>query len=213
MGGPIGHRSVLARRDIPARAGRAVPEARRARSACGPPAPLQQVLEGDRIVVVDVGRSEQQCHGSAVGEARQHIDIRLPGRQLSAVSPLKFVPPHRVVMKPPPQLRARRDLLQPYVDPGLLLPKSARPEAIDQNPYTILRLRRRIGALDRNIRTWSAAICRRAGHSTSPASIKWRKSRGRNAMLARVRRSRTARKACNASSRTPCSLQQFVMAH
>src|SRR6185295_10595900 len=68
-------------------------------------------------------------------------------RELRAVAATKLVPAVRVMAEPGAQLGARRDLLEPFVEPGLRLADAARPQPVDEDPCAVRSFGRLVGAL------------------------------------------------------------------
>jgi hypothetical protein len=63
----------------------------------------------------------------ASGELAQVVKLLRVPAQLRAIAPLEIAPAGGVVPKLFPQLGAGRDLLEPVIDPGFLLPQAPRP--------------------------------------------------------------------------------------
>src|SRR4051812_21871702 len=64
---------------------------------------------------------------------------------------MKFFPARRVMTEPLSQLRARREILGPVIDRGLLLLDAAWPQPIDQDARAVLPCGRIVSALQPNV--------------------------------------------------------------
>src|SRR5919107_176139 len=91
------------------------------------------VLQDECIVVglvpglVDEG---DRTLAGAAAEILQHLWLM---GELRPVAAAKLVPALGVMPEPRAEPGARRDLLEPFVEPGFRLADSARPQAVDQN--------------------------------------------------------------------------------
>ena len=75
--------------------------------------------------------------------------------ELQAIAAAELVPALRVVAEPPAQIGGWRDFLDPLVELGLGLSKTARPQAIDEDSSAVCCSGRVISALEPEVR-WSA---------------------------------------------------------
>src|SRR5438045_3988645 len=71
--------------------------------------------------------------------------------ELVDVAPAKLGEAAGLVAKPLSERAARRQLLLPLVELGLLLRDTARPEPIDENAIPVLSRRRFVGALQADV--------------------------------------------------------------
>ena len=107
------------------------------------------VPQDDGLVVFSVFRAEEKrdlaffCGGAEGGKGL------FPVPQLGAISLPELVPLFGIMSEPFPKLGARRDVLQPDVDPGLFFCKAARPEPVDEDPRAVAPLRGFVNALER----------------------------------------------------------------
>src|SRR5579875_832357 len=95
-----------------------------------------------------VARGIDQGHRAAPAELAQLA--QRPGilRDLVAIALAELRPALRVVTEPAPQGRARRDVLEPDIDGGLLLREPARPQPLHQHALAVAALPRQINPLD-----------------------------------------------------------------
>jgi hypothetical protein len=93
-------------------------------------------------------RTEEERYFSRRHKIRQTIDCGVIGAELLEVSLLKLTPAVWVMAKPDPEAGARRNVLQPYVDAGMLLREPARPDTVDEHPRVIRALGRLVDALN-----------------------------------------------------------------
>lgn len=87
-------------------------------------------------------------HVHLEAKLEQLPDRRLIGRQFLAAGDFETVPARRVVAEFPAQRVARRNLLEPEIDPGFRPCQTARPEPVDQHALAVRPRRRVVGALD-----------------------------------------------------------------
>jgi hypothetical protein len=80
-----------------------------------------------------------------------------PTGELGTVAAPELAPTFRVVSEPFAKLGARRDLLEPLVEPGFRLADPARPKAVNQDAVAILGLRRVVGSLEPDVRSGDRA--------------------------------------------------------
>jgi len=88
--------------------------------------------------VLDVAGRGEQDDGSVARDVAQVLHDVARGRvpQLVAIAALEVGEALRFVPIPPAQLVARRDVLRPLVEVGVLLLHAARPEPVDEHPVT-----------------------------------------------------------------------------
>src|SRR5690606_24841192 len=101
----------------------------------------------DRIVMFGVARGVKQGDrplARNVAKLRQRFLLLL---QFLGVAAQKLRPALRPMAEPFAQLRARRELLAPFIDGGALLAQTARPQPVDENAQAVLRGRRVIDPL------------------------------------------------------------------
>ena len=101
-----------------------------------------RIDEGDRTLA------------GAAAEILQYL--RVIG-ELRAVPAAKLVPACRVMAEPCAEFGARRDLLEPFVEPGFRLADSARPQAVDEDSCAVGFLGRFIGPLQPDVRSGDRA--------------------------------------------------------
>src|SRR5690606_33010388 len=109
---------------------------------------LEILLERDGVVVDVVLRAEYERDGSGAAKLDQTIEPIGVSLELRVISLAEFVPAVRRVPQPLAKLVARCGLLQPFVDRGVFLTQSARPQAIDEDAPAVRLRRRVVRALD-----------------------------------------------------------------
>src|SRR5574341_424322 len=90
---------------------------------------IQELFQGDGVVACRLTRGEQEGNRIPFRAPAQLREIvGLPRRhELVPVAEPELLPFAGVVVVPLPQDVRRREILSPFVDPGRLLPDSARP--------------------------------------------------------------------------------------
>src|SRR5690606_6031003 len=97
----------------------------------------ENVPQHDRVVVLLVARGAEEGHVAAAAELAERFERRAVALELRLVPLAKLLPPVHGMTEPFAQLRARRDVLQPIVERGLLLAQTARPDSIHENPASV----------------------------------------------------------------------------
>ena len=110
------------------------------------------VLEDESIVVSLVPGRIDEGDRTLAGAAAQILQRILVMGQLRAVAAAKLVPAVGVMTEPSAELGARRNLLDPFVEPGFRLADSARPQAVDQYSCAVGFLSRFVGPLQPDVR-------------------------------------------------------------
>ena len=111
-------------------------------------APTSQVgVERDCIVVLGIARREKERHPAPPDGASKRRDCAIFRIELTRISASELGPPGRVVIEPTAQGGARREILQPEVDPRVRFGDAARPQAVYQDPQAIIVRRLLVGAL------------------------------------------------------------------
>src|SRR5690606_18112550 len=82
-------------------------------------------------------------HGPGTAKLLEPLEPFRVLLELRMVALAELVPAFGRVPEPLAQLRARRELLQPFVERGVFLAQAARPQAVDEDSPAV-RLRRRI---------------------------------------------------------------------
>ena len=110
-------------------------------------------------MVVDFvpGRVDQRHWAFAGTAVEVPKGFGMPG-ELQAVAAAELIPALRIMSEPPAQIRSWRDFLDPLVQLGLGLAKTARPQAIDEDSSAVCRFGRVICALEPEVRCSALAI-------------------------------------------------------
>src|SRR4051794_12859889 len=107
---------------------------------------LQLLLERDRVVVLGVLGAEDQGDVASFGPPDQLLERARTLLEFPGVTLPELVPFLRVVPEPFPEAGARRQILEPYVDPEVVLGDAPRPDAVDQNATAVALRGRFVGA-------------------------------------------------------------------
>src|SRR5208282_1169578 len=112
--------------------------------------PLQPLLQYDGIVVLFVARRIKQGNRTTSQPVEQFPCrcFRHPALQFDEIGSAKRVPIIRLAVKALTQRVARRDVLEPQVNPRLILGNAARPKAVNQYACPVARVRRLVNALE-----------------------------------------------------------------
>lgn len=97
----------------------------------------EEVAKYHGFIVGFIAGRIDQCYGSVPRKGAELLQTFWLMRQLSPITALELLPTVWIVPKPPPELRARRDLLDPSIDCGIRLSHAARPKPIDQDAGAI----------------------------------------------------------------------------
>ena len=100
---------------------------------------LELPREHHRVVVRLVVRRVDERDGTVSRSIRELGERRTRGLgvQLSLVALAKLGEPARIVTEPSPELVARRDVPEPFVEMGIGLAEPARPQPFDENAITV----------------------------------------------------------------------------
>ena len=101
----------------------------------------------DRLVVVFVARAIDERHGAALGRGDDRRPKRASAGELCAVSLLELGPLCRIVREPASERVARTELGEPRFDIDPILRDTARPQAVDKKPLSVLGTRGFVDAL------------------------------------------------------------------
>ena len=104
---------------------------------------LEPGLQRDGIVVVLVAGGIEQGDRALAQPVSQLARRRLGRRalQLRLIGDDELLPVRRPGMEAPAQRVARRDVLEPEIDPRLVAGDAARPQPVDEDPRPVLRRR------------------------------------------------------------------------
>jgi len=100
------------------------------------------------VVLLRILRSKEEGDGPLFRLSAELFQYCAVGLQLLPVAFPEFLPPGGIMAEPGPELIARRDLLQPFVDPGPVPGNTPGPEPIHQDPPAVASRRRVIDPLD-----------------------------------------------------------------
>ena len=115
------------------------------------------VPQHDGIVVNLVPGRIDEGDRTLAGAAAEILQyLRMPG-EFRAVAAAELVPAVRVMAEPGAELGARRDLLDPFVEPGFGLADAAWPQAVDEDSRAVAFFGRFIGPFERDVRSGNRA--------------------------------------------------------
>jgi len=77
--------------------------------------------------------------------------------ELGAVAAAELVPAVRIMAEPSAELGARRDVLDPFVEPGFRLADPARPQAVDEDSCAVTFFGRLISTFEPDVRSGDRA--------------------------------------------------------
>src|SRR5262249_41002463 len=99
-----------------------------------------------RIIALSVGSPEQQSHAPFPGRVADLSEHFLFTFQFNEVPALELFPFRSIVSKPAAQFVRGSTLFRPLVDCSFRFRQTARPEPVDENASTVIRLWRGICA-------------------------------------------------------------------
>src|SRR5687767_3733606 len=111
----------------------------------------KQIAKHDHVIMELVARAVEQRRGPFADGILQRLQGLAVRIEFAAVAALEFAPSLGIVAEPFAQSRARRDLLQPEIDGGLLLREPARPETINEDAAAVVIRFRLVDALDHKL--------------------------------------------------------------
>jgi hypothetical protein len=79
--------------------------------------------------------------------------------ELLPIAALELLEALRIVAEPAPELRARRELARPLVEPCLLTTDAAGPEPVDEDAIAVVLGGRVVRALERDVELGQRAFC------------------------------------------------------
>ena len=98
---------------------------------------FEVLFERDRIVVFGVLGAEDQSDRASPGSLEELLERIRTLFELAAVTLLELVPLRGIVPEPLSEAGARRQILEPGVDPEIVLGNAPRPDPVDQHPVAI----------------------------------------------------------------------------
>src|SRR6516164_4436484 len=111
----------------------------------------EQVLQHHGVVMGLIMGREHECDPAVLRQRTQPIELVRMLPNLRLVAAPEFLPPRGIMSEPLAQSVAGRDVFHPFIDGGIGLFHSSRPQPVDQDSSAVIGRGRFIGSLELDV--------------------------------------------------------------